>query len=105
MIAPETIDHVVRTIIARFNPRRIILFGSQGRGDAGEQSDLDLFVEMETDLPKHERARRIRRAFDPYPCAMDIIVYTPAETARWAQAPASLVAMVLREGRTLYERN
>lgn len=48
--------------------------------------------------------RRIHRAFDPYPCAMDIIVYTPQEIAARKDAAASLVATVLREGKVLYER-
>ena len=69
MITPETIDQIVRIIVAQFNPRRIILFGSHGRGEASEQSDLDLFVEMETDLPKRERARRTPLAIaDSRPC-------------------------------------
>jgi hypothetical protein len=104
MIAPETIDQIVRTIVQRFDPERIILFGSRARGDARPDSDVDLFVEMETDLPKRQRAAQVRRAFDPYPCAMDIIVYTPAETNYWRNAAASLVSTVLREGKVLYER-
>jgi hypothetical protein len=36
---------------------------------------------------------------------MDIVVYTPAEVKRWAQAPASLVATAFREGWIVYERN
>ena len=105
MVTPGIIDHVVHTIVAEFHPHRIILFGSQARGDADAQSDLDLLVEMDTDLPRREQARHIRRAFNPYPCPMDIIVYTPAEVKRWAQAPASLVATALREGRILYGRS
>jgi len=36
---------------------------------------------------------------------MDIVVYSPQEVAYWKQAPASLVASVLREGKMLYERD
>ncbi len=42
------IQHVAQTIVAEFQPRRIILFGSHARGDAGPDSDLDLFIETET---------------------------------------------------------
>ena len=106
VITQDTIDHVVQTIVANFNPRRIVLFGSRARGDHRPDSDLDLFIEMdlESDLPSWQRARRIHDAFDPYPCAMDIIVYTPEETEYWRAAAASLASTVLREGKVLYER-
>jgi hypothetical protein len=105
-ITQQTIDSVVRTIVDRFHPRRIILFGSRARGDHRSDSDLDLFIEMEVDpaVPPRERARRVRSAFSPYPCAMDLIIYTPEESAYWCEAAASLPATAYREGRILYER-
>jgi uncharacterized protein len=106
MITQQTIDDVVRTIVDRFHPRRIILFGSRARGDHRSDSDLDLFIEMEIDpaMPPRERARLIRAAFSPYPCAMDLIVYTPEESAYWREAAASLPAAAYREGTMLHER-
>jgi predicted nucleotidyltransferase len=105
-ITQATIDEVVATIVERFQPRRVIMFGSRARGDHRPDSDLDLFIEMsvDPDVPPRERARRIRAAFDPYPCAMDIIVYTPEEAAYWREAVASLPATVEREGKVMYER-
>ena len=104
MITPEMIDQIVRTIAARFDPERIILFGSWARGDARADSDLDLLVEMDTEVPRREQIRRIHAAFDPYPWAMDIVVYTPARTERWRHVKPSLPATVVREGKVLYER-
>ena len=104
-ISEATIDHVVRTIAERFHPVRIILFGSYARGEARADSDLDLFVELDDpDLPPRGRSLPMHLAFDPYPCPLDIVVYTPAETAHWSQAAASLAATVLREGKVLFER-
>ena len=37
-------------VIAYFNPRRVILFGSVAHGDAGPDSDIDLLVEFD---PEH----------------------------------------------------
>ena len=40
----EKIQEMVRRIAARFEPDRIVLFGSHARGDAGPDSDVDLLV-------------------------------------------------------------
>jgi predicted nucleotidyltransferase len=105
-VAQSTIGHIVSTIVERFRPRRIILFGSRARGDHRPDSDVDLFVEMDVapDVEGRERVRRIHRAFDPYPCALDIIVYTPEEVAVRKEAAGSFVSSILREGKVLYER-
>jgi len=105
MVDEKTIQSIVETIATRLSPRRIILFGSYARGEAKPDSDLDLFVELDFPLPGRSRSSQIKRVFDPYPCPMDIVVYSPEEVAYWKQAPASLVASVLREGKVLYERD
>jgi len=105
MVDENAIQHIVETIATHLSPQRIILFGSYARGEAEPDSDLDLFVEVDGPLPARGRGSRIKRLFDPYPCPMDIVVYTPEEVAYWKQAAASLVASVLREGKVLYERN
>ena len=38
-------------VVAYFNPRRVILFGSRARGDAGPDSDHDLLVIVDDDTP------------------------------------------------------
>lgn len=105
MMSDETIQQIVDVIATHLSPRRVILFGSYARGEAGADSDLDLFVELDPPLPARGRSRRIKQLFDPYPGPMDIVVYSPEEIAYWRQAPASLVASVLREGVVLYERD
>ena len=40
------IREMVRRIVKQFDPEKIILFGSQARGDAGPDSDVDLLVVM-----------------------------------------------------------
>ena len=98
------ISKIVHTIVDAFNPRRIILFGSHAEGKARPDSDLDLFIEMETNLHPAERRTRVRRLFWPQTCAMDILVYTPQEVAERRDVLGTLVYSVERRGRTLYER-
>jgi uncharacterized protein len=41
MVDELTLQQVVKRVVATARPSRIILFGSCGRGDADEGSDLD----------------------------------------------------------------
>src|SRR5258707_12671438 len=47
LVPPELLDPVV----AYFRPRRVILFGSVARGEAGPDSDIDLLVVVDDDTP------------------------------------------------------
>ncbi len=104
-INSELIAHITRTIVERCNPRRIVLFGSYARGDAGPDSDLDIFIEMETPLGYYDRAIAIDALFGMHDWPMDIIVYTPEEVKQWTGQVGTMLSYVEQEGRALYERD
>jgi uncharacterized protein len=58
------LETITRTIVEKFHPRRIVLFGSRARGEGTEDSDYDVFVEMESDLSLPLRAIEVDRALD-----------------------------------------
>jgi predicted nucleotidyltransferase len=58
------IDTMVRRIVKRFGPERIVLFGSHARGDAGPDSDVDLLVVMSVRGSKRNKAIEIAVALD-----------------------------------------
>ncbi len=103
-IDAELIKHVADTIVAHFDPERVILFGSQARGDAGPDSDLDIFVEMETSLRSPERMIAIDSLFGIRSWPMDVVVYTPQESERMRYAKWSLLGTIEAEGKVLYAR-
>ncbi|MBF0138442.1 MAG: HEPN domain-containing protein [Magnetococcales bacterium] len=103
LITPEAIAEIARTIVERFNPDRIVLFGSHAHGTPTSDSDLDLLVVMPTDLPKSMRAAAIRKLFNPAPCALDLHVYTPEDMAYWQGTVNHVMTEALLTGRTLYE--
>lgn len=42
---PEQIKHILTPVFRAHNVRRAVLFGSYSKGTAGEQSDVDIFVD------------------------------------------------------------
>jgi len=98
------IPDIAVQIVREFNPVRIVLFGSRARGDARPDSDVDLFVEMETRLDRFERSAAVGAIFDHRPWALDIVVYTPQETKRAIRHAGFLIDAIESEGRTLYAR-
>lgn len=56
------LPEMVRRIVERFDPERIILFGSHARGEATEDSDVDLMVVLRNVVSKREKAIEIRGA-------------------------------------------
>jgi predicted nucleotidyltransferase len=98
------IESITRRIVEAFHPRRVVMFGSRARGDARPDSDVDLMVEMETDLSPPRRAMAIDALFGLRGWAMDVLVYTPAEVRQHRQYRNSLLRVIEAEGKVLYER-
>ena len=98
----QTLDLVVETLVRAYPFERIVLFGSHATGHSQWDSDLDLLVVWQTDLPPLERALETRRLLEDIGCPLDVVVYTPAELDYWQKAPSSFASQVLAEGTTLY---
>ena len=101
-ISQATICTVIETIAERARPEKIVIFGSCARGKAGPGSDLDLLVIMNSDLPRYKRAAPLRLLFDPAPCPIDILVFTPEEVKRWNGTINHIVTEVLEKGVVAY---
>ena len=99
------LEQVTRTIVERFHPKRIVLFGSHARGDAGSDSDLDVFIEMQTSRRPPERAIEVSAAFGLRPWPLDVVVYTPAEVQRLRGVSGTLLSVIEKEGKVLYEQS
>jgi predicted nucleotidyltransferase len=102
-LALPPIDEIVRRIVEAIHPRRIVLFGSYACGGAQWDSDVDIMVEWDTDARPAERRRAIYALFLHRTWAMDVVVYTPAEVRRLSGLTGTLLRVIEREGRTLYE--
>jgi len=103
-VTEELLQEVVRRILEVGSPQRIVLFGSRARGNARPDSDLDLLIIEETNLPKQERDARYLRALVGLFPKKDVLVWTPQEVRQWENVPNVFVTTALREGRALYAR-
>ncbi len=104
MIDGQEIERVAALLGRAANAERVVLFGSHARGDAGENSDVDLMIIAESQLPRFKRSRELYKLIRPHPFAMDLLVYTPQEIKKGKRSPVSFVSTVLKEGKTVYVR-
>lgn len=93
---------VIETVVRFCQPDRIILYGSRVKRNARPDSDLDLLVVMETDLPRAFRAKPIRQLFYDSPVRVDMIVYTPAELEEQLRLPYSFLSSIMKSGVEVY---
>ena len=98
------IEQMVRRIVRRFHPERIILFGSHARGEAGPDSDVDLLVVMPFLGSKREKQLEIRLALRNIHVPKDIMVTTPEEFQWRKEVPGTIERPAAREGKVLYAR-
>lgn len=100
----EVLDMIVSRMRDTFEVRRIILFGSQARGTAGDESDYDVLVEVESDLSFWDRQTTGLRSLARRNFAVDLMVLTPEEVREQSEFTGSAVDWALEEGRVIYAR-
>jgi predicted nucleotidyltransferase len=97
-------ETIVRRLVAAIDPHKIILFGSRARGTARPDSDIDLLVIADSDLPRYRRSPPLYGALSDILIGMDIVVYSPREVEEWSAVPEAFVTTAVRQGEVLYEK-
>lgn len=102
---PEAaVAEMVRRIVERFDPDKIVLFGSRARGDAGPESDVDLLVVMPVEGSRRAKAAEIRLTLCGLGVPIDVIVVEPGDVERARATLGGVTRAALREGKVLHER-
>jgi predicted nucleotidyltransferase len=82
MISDTKINQIVKKIVVKYQPEKVILFGSYAWGKPNEDSDIDLFIVKETSERKIDRVREVRNIIWDSGLPIDILVYAPIEIKR-----------------------
>lgn len=91
-------------LLAAYDPEAIILFGSLGRGDADEFSDVDLLLIIETDRDLSDLSKEMAEYLDPLAKDKHIIVRTPQDFCRQRDIPGTIPFSVARDGQILFDK-
>src|SRR5580765_239725 len=98
----KVIRQFAREVAERFEPEKIILFGSYAYGKPHADSDVDMLVVMPA-RNEIDQAVRIDRVMDPsFP--LDLIVCTPKNVAWRLMEGDSFLREVMTKGKVLYEK-
>ena len=92
------VQAVAQRIADAIQPERIVLFGSQGNGQAGPDSDIDLLLIYKGPLSKRDVKLAVRRLFPRPEFSLDLFVLSPEEYERQRSVPSTLGHLVSREG-------
>ena len=102
LVPMSAIRRYVRQIAERFNPDKIILFGSYAYGRPTPDSDVDLLVVMPA-RNEIDQSVRIDEAIDA-PFFLDLLVRTPRNVERRIRWGDWFLKDVISRGKALYEK-
>ncbi|RCW30058.1 nucleotidyltransferase domain-containing protein [Marinilabilia salmonicolor] len=116
MVDDAKIESIIQSIIREFKTvgvDKVILFGSWAKGNASENSDIDLIVVA----PKDDISSGFREKMNLYlrynqhikafkaEVPIDLIVYTRAGFKKLLEMDSLFVRDILKTGKVLYEAN
>jgi predicted nucleotidyltransferase len=101
-IPTETLDEIIGRLVALAAPVKIILFGSNAKGEAKSGSDLDLLVIEQEVKEEFDEALRLDRALRDLMLPIDLVVVSEAQYNRYSRVPGTVYYRSRQEGRVLY---
>jgi predicted nucleotidyltransferase len=96
------IESITSQLITKYQPEKIILFGSAARGDATPGSDADfLIIKKDTPYKGRDRIIEVSRLIDR-DIPVDFLIYRPDEFEKRLAMGDPFLEMILEEGKVLY---
>lgn len=98
------LTHIVKTLREKYEPEKIIAFGSFIRGTTHIWSDLDLAIIKETDKQFVDRLIEVARLLGAG-IAVDVLVYTPDEFSQMQKTNYFVKDEIVGKGKVIYDKN
>lgn len=100
----KNIQNLIYQIEEKFDPDKIILFGSQAYGKPNWESDIDLLVIMNFEGTARHQAATILTTID-YHFALDLLVRSANQISERIKDGDFFLRDVIEKGLVLYDRN
>jgi predicted nucleotidyltransferase len=102
------VDKIVSLLADKYQPEKVILFGSSAWGVIHPDSDIDLVVVKKTDKRFYDRIGDVLHILwsgvETPKIGVDVLVYTPEEFQEMSRGNYFIRDEVLGKGRIIYER-
>lgn len=104
MTIRDTAQTIASRLIAGLPAKEVWLFGSQARGDAGPDSDMDFVAIVdESEVPAHQRARDAYALVADIRFPKDIVVLTRNEWRRQENVVNTVPYLAKKEGIAFFD--
>jgi uncharacterized protein len=107
-ITDKIINQIVANIVRIVSPEEVVLFGSQAKGKAGPNSDIDFLVvvsgSFDEKRTKLDMYTNLINKLDHRNVPVDILLFTKSDVREWKPYINHVISRAYREGKILYER-
>lgn len=102
MISLSQVQDFCQEVVEKFQPDKIILFGSYAYGEPNQDSDIDLLVILPFEGHPAKKAAEILIAID-YHFPLDLLARTSEQIQQRIDMGDFFIQEIVSEGRILYE--
>jgi predicted nucleotidyltransferase len=88
----ETIKRLTELLIQAAKPNRIIMFGSQARGEAAADSDFDVMVVEEAVSDRAAEMIRLNRLLRSLDIPVDLLAVSAEKFNYWCDTPGNVIS-------------
>ena len=99
----ENLERIVLDLKEKYNPNKVILFGSYASGKIKNFSDLDLLIIKDTKSKFFDRLREVTKICN-YDIGVDFLVYTPEEYEDQLNNNLFFKEEVVSKGKVIYAK-